>query len=54
MIEERIEICITIINAGEEYVVKTYLHEYRNLMTLLNNNIYLENFGECARVPMNE
>jgi len=48
MIEERIEICITIINAGEEYVVKTYLHEYRNLMTLLNNNIYLENFGECG------
>lgn len=48
MIEERIEICITIINAGEEYVVKTYLHEYRNLMTLLSNNIYLENFGECG------
>jgi len=48
MIEERIEISITIINAGEEYVVKTYLHEYRNLMTLLNNNIYLENFGECG------
>ena len=42
------EITITIINAGEKYVVKTYLHEYRNLMTLLNNNIYLENFGECG------
>ena len=48
MIEERMEISITIINAGEKYVVKTYLHEYRNLMTLLNNNIYLENFGECG------
>ena len=48
MIEERVEISITIINAGEEYAVKTYLHEYRNLMTLLNNNIYLENFGECG------
>ena len=48
MIEKRMEITITIINAGEKYVVKTYLHEYRNLMTLLNNNIYLENFGECG------
>ena len=48
MIEERMEISITIINAGEKYVVKTCLHEYRNLMTLLNNNIYLENFGECG------
>lgn len=48
MYEERKEITITIINAGEEYVVKTYLHEYRNLMALLNNSIYLENFGECG------
>ena len=48
MIEKRVEISTTIINAGEEYAVKTYLHEYRNLMTLLNNNIYLENFGQCG------
>lgn len=48
MNEERKEITITIINVGEEYVVKTYLNEYRNLMVLLNNNIYLENFGECG------
>ena len=48
MIEKRVEISITIINAGEEYAVKTYLHEYRNLMTLLNNNIYLENLGQCG------
>ncbi len=45
---ERKEISITIINAGEAHVVKTYLHEYRNLMLLLNNSIYLENFGECG------
>ncbi len=48
MNEERNEISITIINAGEEYAVKTYLHEYRNLMALLNNSTYLENFGECG------
>jgi len=45
---ERKEIIITIKNAGEQYVVKTYPNEYRNLMSLLNNSIYLENFGECG------
>ncbi len=48
MNDERKEIAITIINAGEAHVVKTYLHQYRNLMVLLNNSIYLENFGECG------
>lgn len=48
MNEERNEISVNIIHAGEEYVVKTYLHQYRNLMVLLNNSIYLENFGECG------
>jgi len=48
MNEERKEISITIINAGEEYAVKTYLQQYRNLMALINNSIYLENFGECG------
>lgn len=42
------EISITVINAGEVYAVRTYLNEYRNLMTLLNNNVILENFGECG------
>jgi 2Fe-2S ferredoxin len=45
---ERKEIIITLKNAGEQYVVKTYPNEYRNLMSLLNNSIYLENFGECG------
>lgn len=48
MNDERKEISITIKNAGEVNVVKTYLHQYRNLMVLLNNGIYLENFGECG------
>ncbi|HQW42588.1 MAG: 2Fe-2S iron-sulfur cluster-binding protein [Chitinophagaceae bacterium] len=48
MNEERNEISITIINDGEQYSVKTYLNQYRNLMVLLNNSIYLENFGECG------
>ena len=45
---ERKEISITIIYAGEAHLVKTYLYQYRNLMVLLNNSIYLENFGECG------
>ena len=48
MNDERKEISITIIKAGEVNIVKTYLHQYRNLMVLLNNSIYLENFGECG------
>lgn len=46
--EERKEITITIVNVGEEYVLKTYLHQYRNLMVLLNDRMYLENFGDCG------
>lgn len=45
---ERKVISITIINDGEKHAVKTYLHEFRNLMVLLNNSIFLENFGECG------
>lgn len=48
MNDQRKEICLTVINEGEKYYVKTYLHEYRSLMMLLNNTIYLENFGTCG------
>lgn len=33
---------------GEEISVTTFPGEYRNLMVLLNNTIYLEDFGECG------
>ena len=32
---------------GEEHELKTYESEYRNLMALLYDRIYKENFGEC-------
>jgi 2Fe-2S ferredoxin len=48
MNENNKAITITIINDGRECVVKTFTNEYRNLMVLLNNNIYLESFGECG------
>src|SRR5579864_1812941 len=41
-------ITFTITNSGQSYVVKTYTSEYRNLMVLLNNTIFLEGFGECG------
>ncbi|MBN8672866.1 MAG: 2Fe-2S iron-sulfur cluster binding domain-containing protein [Chitinophagales bacterium] len=37
-----------VINGEEVHEIKTYRAEYRNLMQLLNNSIYLENFGECG------
>lgn len=45
---DRKEITLTIRNASQEYVVTTFTNEYRNLMVLLNNSIYLEGFGECG------
>jgi 2Fe-2S ferredoxin len=33
---------------GEEYCLKTYEREYRSLMTLLKDKIYIEDFGQCG------
>lgn len=38
----------TVRHEGEEIMVRTRTHDYRNLMVLLNNHCYLENFGECG------
>jgi 2Fe-2S ferredoxin len=32
---------------GEKYELETYAYEYRNLMSLLYDKIYIEDFGEC-------
>ncbi|WP_018614498.1 2Fe-2S iron-sulfur cluster-binding protein [Segetibacter koreensis] len=32
---------------GEKYELQTYEGEYRNLMVLLYDKIYIEDFGEC-------
>lgn len=45
---DRKTISLTVINEGEEFLVQAYVNEYRNLMQLLNNSIYLRNFGECG------
>lgn len=38
----------TIRQDGDDTLVRTRTHGYRNLMVLLNNHCYLENFGECG------
>jgi 2Fe-2S ferredoxin len=31
----------------EEFFIKTYLNEYKNLMQLLREKVFLDDFGEC-------
>ena len=33
---------------GEEYYLKSYEREYRSLMTLLKDKIYIDDFGQCG------
>jgi 2Fe-2S ferredoxin len=39
---------LTVVQDGERTVIETHAHAYRNLMVLLNNHCYLEDFGECG------
>ena len=41
------DICIKVLIGDEELQCQTYTHEYRNLMMLLFDKIYLEDCGEC-------
>ena len=38
---------LTVKYFDEEKIIQTYTGEYRNLMVLLNEKFYLEDFGEC-------
>ncbi|MEO8406652.1 MAG: 2Fe-2S iron-sulfur cluster-binding protein [Chitinophagaceae bacterium] len=33
---------------GQEYYLRTYESEYRNLMALLKDKVYPEDFGQCG------
>ncbi len=35
---------------GQEHVLETYDGEYRNLMALLYDRVYIDDFGECKGV----
>ncbi|WP_423148147.1 2Fe-2S iron-sulfur cluster-binding protein [Rubrolithibacter danxiaensis] len=41
------DITIKIHQSDEVYEINTYTGEYRNLMMLLSDKIYLDDFGEC-------
>ena len=43
-------ISFKIINVNEEISVQTHEGEYRNLMVLINEKIYVEDFGECKGI----
>ncbi len=47
MVIQKCDISFTIIGEDEEYAVETYAGEYRNLMALITDKIYVEDFGEC-------
>lgn len=45
---EKKKIRFTVVEYGDSRVIEAGENEYRNLMVLLNDWIYLENFGECG------
>ncbi len=50
MIERERDITFTLRYSSEEIKVETYEGEYRNLMVLINEKIYVEDFGECKGI----
>lgn len=47
MATEKKTIHFTAYHGSEKYELQTYRNEYRNLMMLLFDKIYIEDFGEC-------
>ena len=47
MVIQKCDIRFTILDGDEERVVETYTSEYRNLMALITDKIYVEDFGDC-------
>lgn len=41
------QIQITVEFEGEEHLINTFANEYRNLMVLIYDKLFLDNFGEC-------
>ncbi|MBK5209249.1 MAG: 2Fe-2S iron-sulfur cluster binding domain-containing protein [Flavobacteriaceae bacterium] len=40
----------TVVEDGSEQIIETYIGEYRSLMALLKDELYLDSFGECGGV----
>jgi 2Fe-2S ferredoxin len=50
MITHQRDISFSLIYFDEEIKVDTYEGEFRNLMILINEKIYVEDFGECKGI----
>lgn len=50
MFQHQQDITFTILHDGNRTEVHTFEGEYRNLMTLINDKIYVEDFGECKGI----
>jgi 2Fe-2S ferredoxin len=50
MITQERDIIFTLIYFDEEIKVATYEGEFRNLMILINEKMYVEDFGECRGI----
>ncbi|HEY9363250.1 MAG TPA: 2Fe-2S iron-sulfur cluster-binding protein [Chitinophagaceae bacterium] len=48
MVIEKTAIHFKVICDGQEHELVTYPNEYRNLMMLIFDKIYVEGFGECG------
>ncbi|HEY4149069.1 MAG TPA: 2Fe-2S iron-sulfur cluster-binding protein [Chitinophagaceae bacterium] len=42
------DIAVTISCNGHDTIVHTYEHEYRSLMQLIRDQVFVEDFGECG------
>jgi 2Fe-2S ferredoxin len=50
MIDRKRDITFTLRYGEEEIKVETYDGEFRNLMALINEKMYVEDFGECKGI----
>ena len=50
MLTHERNIIFTLIYFDDEIKVETYESEFRNLMILINEKIYVEDFGECKGI----
>lgn len=44
------DIQVNVLCAGKRYELRTYPHEYRSLMALIYDKVYLEDFGDCKGI----
>ena len=50
MFSHKRNIHFTLINSDTKTLVSCYENEYRNLMVLINEMVYAEDFGECKGI----